>query len=399
MSLTRVALAGSTGSIGTQALDVIDAEPERFELTAIGATGRQPEVLIEQARRYRPSVVAVSDTDAARVIAAELPGIEIRGGDDAMASLALDADVVVNGVVGFAGLSVTLATLEAGRRLALANKESLIAAGPVVQIARRTPGAELVPVDSEHGAIHQCLRATDNRDRVARLLLTASGGPFRGRTVDELANVTIENALAHPTWSMGPKITIDSSTLMNKGLEVIEAHELFGVPAGDAGYGIGFDDIDVVVHPQSIVHSMVEFTDASTIAQLSTPDMRLPIGYALAWPDRIATPFGRIDWTTLGHLDFEPPDLEAFPCLALAYEAGRTGGTAPAWISAANEVAVDAFLAGGIAWRQIASVIAATLDRHDGAPAIDAAAVINADAEARRIAIEELKELEATVHS
>ena len=399
MSLTRVALAGSTGSIGTQALDVIDAEPERFELTAIGATGRQPEVLIEQARHYRPSVVAVSDTDAARVIAAELPGIEVRGGDDAMASLALDADVVVNGVVGFAGLSVTLATLEAGRRLALANKESLIAAGPVVQTARRTPGAELVPVDSEHGAIHQCLRATDNRNRVARLLLTASGGPFRGRTVDELANVTIENALAHPTWSMGPKITIDSSTLMNKGLEVIEAHELFGVPAGDAGYGIGFDDIDVVVHPQSIVHSMVEFTDASTIAQLSTPDMRLPIGYALAWPDRIATPFGRIDWTTLGHLDFEPPDLVAFPCLALAYEAGRTGGTAPAWISAANEVAVDAFLAGRIAWRQIASVIAATLDRHDGAPASDAAAVINADAEARRIAIEELKELAATVHS
>ena len=399
MSLTRVALAGSTGSIGTQALDVIDAEPERFELAAIGATGRQPEVLIEQARRYRPSVVAVSDTDAARVIAAELPGIEVRGGDDAMASLALDADVVVNGVVGFAGLSVTLATLEAGRRLALANKESLIAAGPVVQIARRTPGAELVPVDSEHGAIHQCLRATDNRDRVARLLLTASGGPFRGRTVDELANVTIENALAHPTWSMGPKITIDSSTLMNKGLEVIEAHELFGVPAGDAGYGIGFDDIDVVVHPQSIVHSMVEFTDASTIAQLSTPDMRLPIGYALAWPDRIATPFGRIDWTTLGRLDFEPPDLEAFPCLALAYEAGRAGGTAPAWISAANEVAVDAFLAGRIAWRQIASVISATLDRHDGAPASDAATVINADAEARRIAIEELKELAATVHS
>ena len=399
MPLTRVALAGSTGSIGTQALDVIDAEPERFELAAIGATGRQPEVLIEQARRYRPSVVAVSDTEAARAIAAELPGIEVRGGDDAMASLALDADVVVNGVVGFAGLSVTLATLEAGRRLALANKESLIAAGPVVQIARRTPGAELVPVDSEHGAIHQCLRATDNRDRVARLLLTASGGPFRGRTVDELANVTIENALAHPTWSMGPKITIDSSTLMNKGLEVIEAHELFGVPAGDAGYGIGFDDIDVVVHPQSIVHSMVEFTDASTIAQLSTPDMRLPIGYALAWPDRIATPFGRIDWTTLGRLDFEPPDLEAFPCLALAYEAGRAGGTAPAWISAANEVAVDAFLAGRIAWRQIASVISATLDRHDGAPASDAATVINADAEARRIAIEELKELAATVHS
>jgi 1-deoxy-D-xylulose-5-phosphate reductoisomerase len=397
MSLTRVALAGSTGSIGTQALEVIEAEADRFELSAIGATGRQPEVIIEQARRYRPSVVAISDPDAARSIASELPGIEVRAGADAMASLALEADVVVNGVVGFAGLSVTLATLEAGRRLALANKESLIAAGPVVQMARRTPGAELIPVDSEHGAIHQCLRATDNKNRVARLLLTASGGPFRGRTADDLANVTIEDALAHPTWSMGPKITIDSSTLMNKGLEVIEAHELFGTPAGDAGYGIDFDDIDVVVHPQSIVHSMVEFTDASTIAQLSTPDMRLPIGYALAWPDRISTPFGRIDWTTLGRLDFEPPDLEAFPCLALAYAAGRAGGTAPAWISAANEVAVEAFLEGQIAWRDIAAAIAATLDRHDGAPATDAAAVIDADSQARRIAHEELNSFASVV--
>ncbi len=395
MSPTRVALAGSTGSIGTQALEVIEAEADRFELVAIGATGRQPQVLIEQARRHRPSVVAISDPDVARMIAIELPGIEVRGGADAMASIALDADVVVNGVVGFAGLSVTLATLEAGRRLALANKESLIAAGPVVQRARRTPGAELVPVDSEHGAIHQCLRSNDNSERVARLLLTASGGPFRGRSADDLAQVTIEDALAHPTWSMGPKITIDSSTLMNKGLEVIEAHELFGAPAGDAGCGIGFDEIDVVVHPQSIVHSMVEFTDASTIAQLSSPDMRLPIGYALAFPDRIGTAFGRIDWSMLGRLDFEPPDLNAFPCLALAYEAGRVGGTAPAWISAANEVAVDAFLEGQIAWREISAVIAATLDHHDGAPASDADAVIEADAHARRVAQQQLTLLTA----
>lgn len=399
MSSTRVALAGSTGSIGTQALDVIEAEAGQFELVGLGATGRQPERIIQQARRYRPPVVAISDTDAARIIAAELPGIEVRGGVDALASLATDADVVVNGVVGFAGLSVTLATLEAGRRLALANKESLIAAGPVVQKARRTLGAELVPVDSEHGAIHQCLRSTKNPQRVSRLLLTASGGPFRGRTVEELSTVSIDDALAHPTWSMGPKITIDSSTLMNKGLEVIEAHELFGTPAGDDGYGIGFDDIDVVVHPQSIVHSMVEFTDASTIAQLSTPDMRLPIGYALAYPDRIGTPFGRIDWSTLSRLDFEPPDLDAFPCLGLAYAAGRVGGTAPAWISAANEVAVDAFLAGRIAWRDIASVIAATLDRHDGAPATDVESVIDADATARRVAQEELTHLVSAVLS
>jgi len=399
MSPTRVALAGSTGSIGTQALDVLESEAERFELSAIGATGRQPEVVIEQARRHRPAIVAISDPAAARVIADALPGTEVRGGSDALASLAECADVVVNGVVGFAGLSVTLATLEAGRRLALANKESLIAAGPVVQNARRTPGAELIPVDSEHGAIHQCLRSTSNPERVARLLLTASGGPFRGRTVEQLADVTIENALAHPTWTMGPKITIDSATMMNKGLEVIEAHELFGTPAGDYGYGIGFDEIDVVVHPQSIVHSMVEFTDASTIAQLSSPDMRLPIGYALAYPDRIGTPFGRLDWSTVGRLDFEPPDLAAFPCLALAYAAGRAGGTAPAWISAANEVAVDAFLAGQIEWRDIATVIAATLDQHDGAPAVDAASVIDADATARRVAHQELTRLVSAVLS
>lgn len=390
MSVVRVALAGSTGSIGTQALDVLATEPGSFELVAIGATGRNPQAIIEQARTHRPAIVAISDPDAASVVVDALDGTEVRVGADAMASLAADVDVVVNGVVGFAGLSVTLATLEAGRRLALANKESLIAGGPVVQRARRTPGAELVPVDSEHGAIHQCLRATDNRERVARLVLTASGGPFRGRSAADLAQVTVAEALAHPTWSMGPKITVDSSTLMNKGLEVIEAHELFGAPAGDAGFGIGFDEIDVVVHPQSIVHSMVEFTDASTIAQLSIPDMRLPIGYALAWPDRITTPFGRIDWSQLGRLDFEAPDLATFPCLGLAYEAGRIGGTAPAWLNAANEIAVEAFLDGRIAWGDISRVIADSLDHHDGAPATDAASVIAADAEARRIATDSL---------
>jgi len=386
MSATRVALAGSTGSIGTQALEVLSAEPDRFELTALGATGRRPELLVEQARAHRPKVVAVADEVGAAVVAQALPECEVRGGREALASLATEADVVVNGVVGFAGLAVTLATLEAGRRLALANKESLIAAGPVVQRARRVPGAELVPVDSEHGAIHQCLRATDDPARVARLLLTASGGPFRGRSAAELAEVTVEQALAHPTWSMGPKITVDSSTLMNKGLEVIEAHELFGAPAGEHGCGLGFDAIEVVVHPQSIVHSMVEFADASTIAQLSEPDMRLPIGYALAWPDRIATPFGRIDWRSLGRLDFEAPDRATFPCLGLAYAAGRTGGTAPAWLNAANEVAVDAFLQGRIRWADISSVISATLDAHDGAPATDGPAVIEADAAARRTA-------------
>ncbi len=301
-----------------------------------------------------------------------------------MAEAAQRADVVVNGVVGFAGLSVTLATLEAGKRLALANKESLIAAGPVVQRARLTPGAELVPVDSEHCAIHQCLRANNERARLDRIVLTASGGPFRGRSRSELSEVTAEAALAHPTWSMGPKITIDSSTLMNKGLEVIEANELFGRVAGPDAHDLGIDDIEVVVHPQSIVHSMVEFSDGATIAQLSLPDMRLPIGYALAHPDRITTPFGRIDWAETGRLDFEPPDYESFPCLGLAYEAGRAGETAPAALNAANEVAVEAFLDGRIRWIVIPDVLKVVLDGHDGSRASDVDAVLAVDAWARR---------------
>jgi 1-deoxy-D-xylulose-5-phosphate reductoisomerase len=377
-----VSIAGSTGSIGTQTLDVVAAEPDRFEVVALGA-GSSVELLAEQARRFAPKVVANGDEALAGELAAAVPpGTEVLAGPDALASIATAADVCVNGVVGFAGLGVTLAALEAGKRLALANKESLIAGGPVVRRVRQRPGAgELVPVDSEHCAVHQCLRAQDPDARaggwVARIVLTASGGPFRGRSRAELADVTIEDALAHPTWSMGPKITIDSSTLMNKGLEVIEAHELFGV---------AYDQIEVVVHPQSIVHSMVEFTDGATIAQLSLPDMRLPIAYALAYPDRVATPFGRIDWSALGRLDFEPPDLDAFPCLGLAYAAGRAGELAPATLNAANEVAVEAFLAGRISWTAIPDVLKSVLDRHDGGPADSVDAVIDADRRAREAA-------------
>jgi 1-deoxy-D-xylulose-5-phosphate reductoisomerase len=382
---TTVALAGSTGSIGTQTIEVVAAEPDRYEIVALGATGRNLDQLAAQVAAVRPKVVAIADERQAAAARDRLSGVEIRVGTEGLASLGAEADVCVNGVVGFAGLRVTLATLHAGRRLALANKESLIAGGPVVQRARRTPGAELVPVDSEHGALHQCLRSRDEDgpQRVAALVLTASGGPFRGRTAAELAEVRVEDALNHPTWSMGPKITVDSSTLMNKGLEVIEANELFGRPAGEHGSDIGFDEIDVVVHPQSIVHSMVTYTDGSTIAQLSMPDMRLPIGYALAWPDRSAAPFGAIDWTTLSRLDFEAPDLEAFPCLGLAYAAGRAGGLAPAWLNAANEEAVDAFLTGRIAWVDIAAVCASVLDRCDSAVPVDVDDVIDADRRAR----------------
>jgi 1-deoxy-D-xylulose-5-phosphate reductoisomerase len=354
----RVAVLGSTGSIGTQALDVIRGHRDAYEVVALAA-GRNAELLAAQAAEFGVA------PDCARL-----------GADDPSVLTELashpDVDVVLNAVVGFAGLPATLAALEHGKRLALANKESLIAGGPVVAAVRARGNGEIVPVDSEHSALYQCLRAGDARE-VRRLVLTASGGPFRGRTRAELDLVTVADALKHPTWDMGAKITIDSSTLMNKGLEVIEAHELFDVE---------FDQVDVVVHPQSIVHSMVEFVDGATIAQLSMPDMRLPIGLALGAPDRLPQAFGAIDWSAVSRLDFEPPDLEAFPCLGLAYEAGRAGGGAPAVLSGANEVAVAAFLDGRIAWTAIAAVVADALDAGTG-NVLDVADVLEADRVAR----------------
>ncbi len=377
MPVTTVAVLGSTGSIGTQTLEVVADQPDEFDVVALGAA-RSVDLLIEQATRFRPEVVAIADASlAASVVAGVPPGTEVLAGPDAMADAAVIAEVAINGVVGFAGLPVTLATLGAGRRLGLANKESLIAAGPVVQRVRSTPGAELLPVDSEHCAIHQCLRANDVAERVSRIVLTASGGPFRGRSADDLATVTVGQALDHPTWTMGPKVTIDSSTLMNKGLEVIEAHELFG---------IDYDRIDVVVHPQSIVHSMVTFSDGATIAQLSRPDMRLCMGYALAWPDRLDVPYGEIDWSEAGRLDFEPPDRQAFPCLDLAFAAGREGETAPAWLSAANEVAVEAFLDGALSWVGIAELLAEALESWTSDRADDLEAVLDVDRRARVVA-------------
>jgi 1-deoxy-D-xylulose-5-phosphate reductoisomerase len=378
MSTVRVAIAGSSGSIGEQTLDVIRAEPGRYEVVALGVRS-SIDALIAQANEFRPKVVAVADASRRAQVAAALPFAEVVCD---LADLADDADVVVNGVVGFAGLAVTVRTLQMGKRLALANKESLIAGAPVVQPLRATPGAELVPVDSEHCAVHQCMRASADAGReVSQIVLTASGGPFRGRRGADLADVGVDEALAHPTWKMGPKITIDSSTLMNKGLEVIEAHELFGTP---------YDQIEVVVHPQSVVHSMVEFTDGSTIAQLSMPDMRLPIGYALAYPSRISVAFGRIDWGALRRLDFEPADWATFRCLPLAYEAGRMGSTAPAWLSAANEVAVEAFLAGRIRWSRIADVCDASLQRFERSADRTVDDIIAADSRARQVATEVL---------
>ena len=384
MTHTTVGVMGSTGSIGVQTLDVIARSQGEYKVVALSA-GSDLKTLVDQVIEFRPDYVTIGDRTKLGELEKACPGgVTVVDSTDALSELAAIADVTVNAVVGFAGLPVTLGCLQAGKRLALANKESLIAAGPVVQQARQVEGAELIPVDSEHGAIHQCLAVSGRTDRVDELLLTASGGPFRGRTIDELKNVTIDDALNHPTWSMGPKITVDSSTLMNKGLEVIEAHELFGLPAGDAGVGIGFDEIDVVVHPQSIVHSMVTYSDGSTIAQLSRPDMKLPIGYALAYPDRLPFPNGRIDWRQPTTLHFEAPDREAFPCLDLAYAAGRAGGTAPTWLSAANEVAVEAFLAGRINWVDISRVIAEVLDVHDNGPAQAVDDILEADTTARR---------------
>jgi 1-deoxy-D-xylulose-5-phosphate reductoisomerase len=338
----NVAVLGSTGSVGTQALDVIRRHPDEFRVVALAA-GRNADLLERQRAEFGvPAGHArlCADDEAPLAQLAALP----------------EVDVVLNAVVGFAGLPATLSALEHGKRLALANKESLIAAGPVVAKVRSAGGGEIVPVDSEHSAIHQALRA-GRRAEVRRIVLTASGGPFRGRTATELAEVAVEDALAHPTWDMGAKITIDSSTLVNKGLEVIEAHELFG---------LGFDQIDVVVHPQSVVHGMVEFTDGATIAQLSAPDMRLPIGLALGAPDRLSEPFGAIDWAQVSTLSFEPPDTETFRGLRLAYAAGEAGGSAPAMLSAANEVAVEAFLGRRLAWLDIPAVIDDVLQQGTG---------------------------------
>jgi len=382
--VTTVAVLGATGSIGSQTLEVVRAEPDRFRISALAAWS-SAELLVAQAKEFRPDVVAIGRPELLDQLKAEVPtGTEVLVGASAYEELATRADVVVNGIVGFAGLGVTLAALGSGRRLALANKESLIAAGPLVQPLRSTPGAELIPVDSEHCALHQCLRSSDPEGQARhlhQLVLTASGGPFRGWSSTELEQVTVEEALTHPTWAMGPKITVDSSTLMNKGLEVIEAHELFGVD---------YEKIEVVVHPQSIVHSMATFTDGTTIAQLSEPDMRLPIAYALAYPERVSTSFGSIDWGKNQSLHFEPPDRKTFSCLDLAYSAGETGGTAPAWMNGANEAAVDAFLNGDISWPEIAASIESAMEQHDGAGADSVEAVVRADQRGRECVVARL---------
>ena len=330
----RVVVLGSTGSIGTQVLDVCRANPDRFQVVGLTAGGANRELFEAQVAAWHPSYSGLG----------EQASIEAAG---------MDCDVVLNGITGAVGLRPTLAALEAGNTLALANKESLIIGGPVVTGLAK-PG-QIVPVDSEHSALAQCLRG-GTAEEVRRLVLTASGGPFRGRTSEQLDGVTVEEALAHPTWAMGPVVTINSATLVNKGLEVIEAHLLFGIP---------FDRIEVVVHPTSVVHSMVEFTDGSTLVQASPPTMLIPIALALAWPDRVPGTAPAVDWTRPETWEFFPLDDEAFPAVALARHAGETGGTAPAVYNAANEVAVEAFRSGRLPFRRIVPLIADVLSAHD----------------------------------
>ncbi|MEO7261702.1 MAG: 1-deoxy-D-xylulose-5-phosphate reductoisomerase, partial [Jatrophihabitantaceae bacterium] len=356
----RIVLLGSTGSIGTQALDVIGNAGDRFSVTAICAGGSNLALLAEQALRWQVGYVGVSTDAGAQELrdrlAAGWPAgrtpPKVLTGPDATAELAtLDCDVVLNGVAGAQGLRATLAALQAGRTVALANKESLIAGGPLVRAA--AAAGQLVPVDSEHSALAQCLRSGSAAE-VRRLVLTASGGPFRGRRRDELTAVTPHQALAHPTWAMGPLVTTNSATLVNKGLELIEAQLL---------YGVGYDRIEVVVHPQSVVHSMVEFVDGATLAQASPPDMRLPIALALAWPDRVAGAAPGLDWSQSQAWTFEPVDNEAFPAIELARQAGVAGGCAPAVYNAANEESVAAFHSGACGFLGIVDTVGQVLER------------------------------------
>ena len=388
--MKRVAILGSTGSIGTNTLDVIARHPDRFSVTALAA-GRNDKLLLEQCLAFRPAFAVMQDGAAAQRLEAALrargSATEVHQGSAAMEAIVArgDVDAVMAAIVGAAGLPATLAAARAGKQVLLANKEALVMSGALFMKAVAEGGATLLPIDSEHSAIFQslprgfaCGRAGEvERAGVRRILLTASGGPFRTTPIDRLMRVTPQQAVAHPNWVMGPKISVDSATMMNKGLEVIEAHWLFGAP---------LEAIQIVVHPQSVIHSMVEYLDGSVVAQLGAPDMRTPIACALAWPERIESGVAPLDFTSLGSLDFERLDSLRFPCVSLAREAIRQGGTAPAALNAANEVAVEAFLAGRLAFTGIAEVIDQVLGETSVEPLTSLEQVYAADVEARGLA-------------
>ena len=387
--MKRIAILGSTGSIGTSALSVVDAHPDRLQVVALAA-GKSADALQAQVARYRPKLAAIGDEASAAALAAAAPAeTRIVAGAQGLIDVATlpDVDILLCASSGTAALEAVLAAIEAGKVIALANKEVLVMAGELVTRAARARGVLLLPVDSEHNAIHQCLHGR-HAGEIQRLVLTASGGPFRSWPAEKLKGVRPEDALRHPTWQMGRKITIDSATLMNKGLEVIEAHWLFDVPA---------ERIGVVVHPQSIVHSMVELTDGSTIAQLGVTDMRLPIQYAFSYPERWDAQLPPLDLTRCGALEFHAPDLDRFPCLGLAYDALRAAGTMPVVLNAANEVAVEAFLAGRLSFPAIAQVIRGTMAAHDLQPAGSLAGVRAADRWAHEYSRAQIASLELQV--
>ena len=380
-AVRSIAVLGATGSIGASALDVIARHPDRLRATVLAA-GTQVDALLALCATHRPAHAVIADESRYPALRDGLreAGLSTRAhaGDAALDALvSSDAcDTVVAAIVGAAGLSSTLAAARAGKRLLLANKESLVLAGELLMSAANSANAEIIPIDSEHNAIFQCLRSRDTQGDVRRIVLTASGGPFRGRTRDSLAAVSPQQAIAHPKWSMGPKISVDSATLMNKGLELIEAHHLFDI-AGEK--------LAVLVHPQSLVHSLVEFVDGSTLAQLGLPDMRTSLAVGLGWPQRIESGVAGLDLLGQGRLDFEAPDTVAFPCLRLAWQALEAGGTAPAVLNAANEVAVSAFLQGRIGFLAIPALVEETLAALPTAPAGSLDALLAADAQARRI--------------
>ena len=375
----RLVILGSTGSIGVQALDVVARSGGELVPVALSA-GTAWRELIAQAETHGVRRIALADPDAAAQAAEAWTAGEVLSGPEGLVRLVTESgcEMVLNAIVGSAGLLATVATLGEGIDLALANKESLVVGGELVNQLAEATGAQIIPVDSEHSALHQLI-AAERPGTVEKLILTASGGPFRGRVAEDLRQVTVEQALAHPTWNMGGKITIDSATLMNKGLEVIEAHHLFGTP---------YDRIEVVVQPQSIIHSLVQLCDGATLAHLGYPDMRVPISYALHHPERVDVPLAALDLVSLRELTFEAPDEETFRCLRLAREAGRAGGTAPCTLNAANEVAVHAFLSGRLAFTGIADVIEATLDRLPAGRVHSFETLTAADAEARQVAAE-----------
>lgn len=374
--MKQIAVLGSTGSIGTSCLEVVAAQKERIQLAGITAH-RSWELLGKQSRTFQPRWAVLSDESLSREIPAGTfsSETELLFGQEGIEQVVRDPDValVISGIVGAAGLHGTWAALEAGKTVGIANKETLVVAGPLVMELAARSGAMLIPVDSEHNAIFQAIGA-GKRSEVRRVVLTASGGPFRGWTEQQLENVTPEKALAHPTWNMGPKITVDSATMMNKALEIIEAKWLFGLEA---------DQIEVVVHPQSIIHSFVEFVDGSVIAQLSPPDMRLPIQYAINYPDRIEGLSPRMDWTTTTNLDFGPPDLDAFPALSLGFEVAEQGGTGGAVLNAANEVAVSRFLNNELSFRDIPRACRAVLAAHNFSPSPSLSELMRLDGWAR----------------